>query len=710
MKPSTRIILFITLLSFAISISASQLWHYDKDGNVINYQQVSTVMHYNILGTNGTLQNSNTIVTNEQGDTIQFTNGILFKLKDSNNVERLLEDLNLEYNSITCYLSNIFYLTFNDSTDVFAISRVLFESGYVEYSAPNFKRNYYTKNDTSYQWYITNPNGVDLNIQEAWRYTRGNSNVVIAILDTGVDLNHIALRNNLLTGYDAFEQNMNGACNNNMLNNHGTLCTGTIIANSNNICGIAPQCTVLPIRMLIKVNESYSQSSDEVIIRALDYAVNHGASVISCSWGKPNSSQIVEEAFENACVLGRNGAGMPIVCASGNDTNVDFPARLSSTIAVGAINSNGCIPLGYSSGETLDLVAPGVAIYTTDINGGYDTVTGTSYSCPMVAGIIGLMLSENPGLTLDDIKRNLFQTCSKLEDYDSNYYLHPNYPYGTRCDETGYGLANAGEAVKRGRIQLQCPPYISESSDTIKLINVPDGTIIDWRFTRGANRLNTTDTVIVVSNEALTSQSSYNSTVTATLHFINGQTKTISEDIYFLYSGPQNDCSSLQGQFNQFEGLCYLDPVPYGAYDFVWSIDDGWEMYSYNETATFTNRNFSDRFVTVTVDYRDASGQRSSMSRTFEIEGSDDYFFSVTPNPSSDVLNININNISLPNHQIPEIQEVQIYNRMGGLEKREQFNEAENSVTIDVTSLNRGEHVVRVYDGTNWHHKKIKIN
>lgn len=297
------------------------------------------------------------------------------------------------------------------------------------------------------QWALHNigqdpPGGTpdaDVNAPEGWDISTGSSDIVIAILDTGVDLAHEDLVNKLVPGYDAFDDDNDPNPGAHKYNAHGTACAGLAAAETNNgtgVAGVCWNCKIMPIR--IASSEYFYWVKEEAAANGITWAANQGADVLSNSWTWHTYSGIIHDAIKEAKNNGRNGKGCILVCAVHNyNDSVEFPATLPETIAVGATNHhderwdldcvglNGC---GSNYGPELDVVAPsgwalaGVISWSTDITGpaGYNPggsedkgdiagnytkwMGGTSGATPKVAGLAGLILSVNPELTSDEVQ------------------------------------------------------------------------------------------------------------------------------------------------------------------------------------------------------------------------------------------------------------------------------------------------------------------
>lgn len=367
------------------------------------------------------------------------------------------------------------------------IANALYSSHLFEYATPDIMVNDIMDcaSDEYFpdQWALQNTGqygvaGVDINYCAARQITTGNSDIIVAIVDQGVEVNHPDLPNMYGSGFDS----ETGTSPSVVHGNHGTACAGIIGAatdNGSGIAGIAPNCPIMSI------SNSLSASPNSRMKRAegICYAWQNGASVISNSWGSSVHYDVIDDAINSAMNMGRNGKGCVVVFSAGNDnTSVSYPASLNGVIAVGAIspcgerkNPNSCDGERWGScyGEALDIMAPGVLIPTTDRQGeaGYNPNThihpgnggtfvsqdysdkdytiwfnGTSAACPHVAGVAALMLSINPNLTTNQVSAVIKKTARKVGNYTYSY--DNNHPYGKWNEEMGYGLLDAGAAVQ----------------------------------------------------------------------------------------------------------------------------------------------------------------------------------------------------------------------------------------------------------------------
>lgn len=330
----------------------------------------------------------------------------------------------------------------------------------IEYIEPNYIISLNSKRtnlptDTNYakQWGLANNGknsggifssglkGEDINVEKAWQITKGaegNAMVKIAVIDTGVDYNHPDLKAQIdvntaeLNGKEGVDDDGNGYVDDiygydfankdgNPMDGHGhgTHCAGVIGASHNGIgiAGVMKNVKIIPVKFLS------DKGSGETIdaIASIDYAIKRGVQVMSNSWGGGEREQSLQDAITAA-----EAAGITFVAAAGNESSDNdrtdsFPANyeVSNVISVGSFAGNGSKSSFSNYGvKKVHVSAPGSSILST-YKGGYSNLSGTSMACPHVAGIVGLLLSKEPGLTPAQIRERLIRTSTKTSKLQS---------------------------------------------------------------------------------------------------------------------------------------------------------------------------------------------------------------------------------------------------------------------------------------------------
>ncbi|MDZ7576753.1 MAG: S8 family peptidase [Candidatus Nanopelagicales bacterium] len=229
-----------------------------------------------------------------------------------------------------------------------------------------------------------------LEAEDAWSGATGDG-VVVAVIDTGVDGSHPDLSGALVSGYNARTDRGDNTSPATDQHGHGTHVSGTIAARAGNgigIAGLAPDASVMPVKVLSASGSGYTSDVAEGIV----WAVDNGAAVLNMSLGGGHSS-VMEAAVEYAV-----DQGATLVAAAGNDgSSVPFyPAAYPGVLSVAAINSSGERASWSNYGSTLDLAAPGVNVLSTLPGSTYESWSGTSMATPHVAASAALILELAP--------------------------------------------------------------------------------------------------------------------------------------------------------------------------------------------------------------------------------------------------------------------------------------------------------------------------
>ena len=294
-------------------------------------------------------------------------------------------------------------------------------------------------------------NLIDVGAEEAWYYTQGRPEIIVAVIDSGVDLTHPDLKNQSWNNANEIQGNKLDDDNNGYVDDingwdfrdndndpspghlHGTFVAGLLAADDDDdiIVGMAPNIRIMALRFLDNQN-SFGGDDWDMFIEALDYAVDNGANIIHLSIqadGTPPESfhTAIKRAYENGAI---------IVSVTGNyKDEVTYPGKYTEVIAVSATTKERKIASFSSPGDQNEICAPGdkvYSIYPEELSPKMGS--GTSFAAPLVSGTIALMLSINPSLSIETIRTVLHETCTDLGDPGKD----PIY---------GYGLLNASAAL-----------------------------------------------------------------------------------------------------------------------------------------------------------------------------------------------------------------------------------------------------------------------
>ena len=242
---------------------------------------------------------------------------------------------------------------------------------------------------------------------EAWALGKG-AGTTVAVVDTGADLGHADLAGRLVTGLDLVDGDTTPQDG----HGHGTHVTGTIVAAENTIgvVGVAPQGTVMPLRVLDDQGTGYSDD----VAAAFDFAGDQGVRVVSASLGADQRSAAEQEAIHShpntlfVVAAGNDGAN--------NDVNGQFPCGYDepNIVCVGAsTEADGMASFSNYGATTVDLFAPGVGIRST-LRGGYGSLSGTSMATPHVSGAAALLFARHPDWTAAQVKQALLDGADRL--------------------------------------------------------------------------------------------------------------------------------------------------------------------------------------------------------------------------------------------------------------------------------------------------------
>jgi thermitase len=271
----------------------------------------------------------------------------------------------------------------------------------------------------SQQWHLPR-----ISAPQAWDVTTGSPAVVIGVLDSGIEPSHPDLAANLVAGWNFYDNNADTRD----VNGHGTLVAGAAAAIGNNglgVAGVAMQSRIMPLRVSDPAGYAYYST----VANALTWAADNGAKVMNISFGGVAASSSIRSAAQYARLR-----GAVVVASAGNCSCVDGTAENPQIISVSSTGGADALSGFSSRGQFVDLAAPGEGIRSTDRSGGYTSASGTSFSSPITAGVVALMMAINPSLTPVQLEQLLKANADDLgpSGWDSSY---------------GFGRLNAYRAV-----------------------------------------------------------------------------------------------------------------------------------------------------------------------------------------------------------------------------------------------------------------------
>jgi subtilisin family serine protease len=246
-----------------------------------------------------------------------------------------------------------------------------------------------------------------LGVNANWAKSEGED-VIVSVIDTGCDLNHKDIRNNLLPGKNFISKGSDP----NDDNGHGSHVCGTIAAENNGLgmVGVAPKTKIMPVKALDK----NGQGNLKDIIDAIYWSADNKADFITMSLGAPTDSRSLKQAIDYA-----NVKGSVVFAAAGNsgkEVEIMYPARYNNTLAIGAIDENFHRTSFTCSGNDLDFLAPGHNIFSLAPKNGYAIMSGTSMSNPYAVGCACLLLSYDKKYKTFNFNRNYRRYISVMSE------------------------------------------------------------------------------------------------------------------------------------------------------------------------------------------------------------------------------------------------------------------------------------------------------
>lgn len=357
-------------------------------------------------------------------------------------------------------LDRIYSLKYEGNLDPLIISRKLKNLEMIEYIEPRYIYKIdFTPNDPN----ISNQSYLNIvKVYDAWDVSKGDSSIVIGIVDTGVYWNHPDLNPNVWINIDEIPNNnidddnngyvddyrgwdfggLNGTPDNDPKEDgayHGTHVAGIASASTNNgigVAGVGFKCKIMAVKTARDDKKDPSSGSPYIWYgyEGIVYAADNGADIINCSWGGSGFSQFGQDIINYA-----TNKGSLVVAAAGNSnsSSVHVPSGYQNVLSVAATQSNDVKSTYSNYGYSIDVCAPGDNIYNTWSNNAYAYLTGTSMASPVVAGIAGLVKAKYPNYSP-------IQVGEKIRiSTDDIYSINPAYQY-----MLGKGRVNALKSLQ----------------------------------------------------------------------------------------------------------------------------------------------------------------------------------------------------------------------------------------------------------------------
>ncbi len=367
-----------------------------------------------------------------RGDTLQIAGDTS---RDLDLLNRQLNEFGARSAQMIGAESNTYRIVIRQDVNPVVAAAALTRYRAVVYAEPNYSLSARrTPNDSviGQQWGLHNVQAF-----AGWDITTGGE-IIVAVVDTGVDRNHPDLRGKVLPGFNAVVGNGDTSDD----NGHGTAVSGLIAANTNNgkgIAGLCWGCKILPVKVL----NSRGGGDDVTVSTGIRWAADHGARIINMSLGGNNNSQTLHDAVNYAA-----SKGVLLVAATGNDHETgnatSYPAAYDNVVGVGATGPGDIITGFSNTGSYVDIAAPGVGLWATLPGGEYGPPNGTSFSSPYVAGAAALVFTLRPDLPVQDI------VC--ILEAGADDQGAPG-----RDDEYGWGRLNVFRSLQLAQTYAGCP-------------------------------------------------------------------------------------------------------------------------------------------------------------------------------------------------------------------------------------------------------------
>jgi len=486
--------------------------------------------------------------------------------------------------------------TFQHKGREIAIANILKQSGFVEFAEPDYAMPPTLQpNDPMFvnQWHHNN-----VNSRQAWDITTGSSSVLVAVCDSGFDVNHPDLAANLRT--DLAYNARDGSTYIHDANGHGTGTAGTLGAVGNNGTGVAGanwNVDIIPIRIAISDTNSSAYISTMAI--CIQYAADMGARVVNLSYGGIEYATIDSAA---RYLRDRNGL---LFMSAGNGSK-EFPSYpdYTSFVAVGATDQNDN-RAGFSSwGTYVDITAPGVSILTTYPDNRYIYYSGTSFSSPLAAGIAALMVAAYPNISADELENGIFSTAVDIGASGDDSVFGRGLIDAEAAVNYALNLGNLSAPEADIGVNSSSVPYGSEVTFSAAYSTDVDGSIVSYHWNLGdGTTVDFTDVEAEAADVTHTYGTAGSYEVSLTVTDNDGLFDTATTVIQVTTSPPDAVIDEMASSFNINEEINFscLNSTDIDGYitNCTWSFGNGDTLIG--ETVKYNYPAGGDYTVTLTV-------------------------------------------------------------------------------------------------------------
>lgn len=682
-------------------------------------------------------------IQQKDGSRFAKTNKLIIGLKQELSITEALENVDLWKDCISLdsiEFNKKFYITGFKTQNIDSIYSIIKNShtfDYVDYNMVyiNYSQSEWAKNpDYTKQYYLNNAGGnplYDIKCEKAWELSTGK-NVKVAVIDGGVAVTHPDLN---INKYHSVIGNSILPDNDNSQDYHGTMVSGIIGMQNNDKfgVGVAYDSDIIPIRIF--ADKPIVDMT--IVAKAIKYAVDSAkVDIINLSSGTAQNSDFILEAVNYATSKGRDGKGIIIVAATGNEnsSSVGYPAKYENVIGVGGVNNGGRrhisdILRGSNYGDGLDIMGFGQYIFSITHRIPYAGLyaTGTSFATPMVSGTAALMLSINPDLTYKDVKKIICETAYKT----TNYQFNENREFGTWNQEVGYGILDASKAVAAAAfwdMHISGPETFRQAA--VCFVKLRPETSVQWSY-ESEDNINVTLTPFL-NNVYITPTDASKTgfiTIKATITYKTA-TKILEKRIYV-----DNDSQTISGTLIQ-DGFTYGGKEYFGvnktissgaAFNKIYNrpakfiLKEG-EMINRTIVAkdnslswTYNPANYELKVMPVSAgvyefvfpkndDNSNVLEEKELAFTVTEVSGGGGIIHSITDG----ILNINLSkDFNLLNTQKPSKYDIQIVSATSSL-PIENYKSTSIPCTLDINHLENGIYILIITDGNVFYSSTFK--
>ena len=404
----------LLLCVFFSSLNAQNIYRWYQDGIVVFQLERSESI---IRSTNKylSIENFDFLKSIENQYGIENLKQLHPNIKDEN----LSRTYQIEFTELD-QIDNLVRHINNISGILYAEKKELHES----FLTPNDQ--YFSNSVNSGQWALYQIEALD-----AWDISTGSEDVVVAVTDNAITVNHPDLVNKMVAGWDAADNdNDPSPCGGND-GFHGSHVSGIVGAESNNNIGIASigyNVSIMPVKIGDCNTGALTSGYDGII-----WAADNNADVINMSWGGAGSSNY----GQNVCNYAWNQGSILIAAAGNDNTNQQFyPAGFNNVVSVASTTTGDARSSFSNYGDWIDIAAPGSSILSTNETTGYQVTQGTSMASPLVAGLVGLMISHAPSATNEEVIQCLYSSADNIDAANPSF-----------IGQLGAGRINAYQAL-----------------------------------------------------------------------------------------------------------------------------------------------------------------------------------------------------------------------------------------------------------------------